>query len=389
LKYINKSIIPFLISSLLTLSINANEPKEKKSWFDATLEALGLDDDTFDESKVIDFSIIPGPFYNPEMSFGIGVSAVGLYRADKEDKETQLSSLVINGFGSVNGSFGMSVKNKTFLNQDDIRLYIDGNAYRAVETYYGVGYDNNKNDGNAFDYDRDQFELMPTLFKRIFSNTFIGGGAHANYTTGQGIVGSTNSQTPTPTGAVSFPNSYKIVGLTVKAFHDSRDFVLNAREGRLIDFGYTHYDDSFGGDSDFKKIEFEWNEYFALNDEANDILAFQLRTETNQGEVPWDQFAMIGGSNGLRGYYEGRYRDNTMILSQLEWRHRIRKPHGVVLWGGGALIGDDYSSLRDAEVLNNFGVGYRLEVKERVNVRFDYGVGDGESGFYMNISEAF
>ena len=112
-----------LIAIIIALS-NSALAEEKKSWFDSTLETLGLNDNTFDESKLIDFSVIPGPFYNPEMSFGIGLSAVGLYRGDSDDKETQLSSLVINGFGSANGSFGAAIENKTFFKKDKIRLYL-------------------------------------------------------------------------------------------------------------------------------------------------------------------------------------------------------------------------------------------------------------------------
>lgn len=376
-----------LIAIIIALS-NSALAEEKKSWFDSTLETLGLNDNTFDESKLIDFSVIPGPFYNPEMSFGIGLSAVGLYRGDSDDKETQLSSLVINGFGSANGSFGAAIENKTFFKKDKIRLYITANTYRAVETYYGVGYETNKNDKNAQDYKRDLYEISPTLLYNILPHTFIGGGAHLNYTEANNVESPSNKQVVT-NDELSFSNSYKIIGVTLKAFHDSRDFTLNAKKGRLIDLSYTYYEKSLGSDANFRKITVEWAEYYSIDKKSKNILAFQFKTEANSGEVPWDQYAKVGGSKGLRGYYEGRYRDNNVLHSQLEFRHKIKRPHGVVAWVGGAMTGESYSELRHSQVLKNFGVGYRLEVKERVNVRFDYGIGDGESGFYMNISEAF
>ena len=39
--------------------------------------------------------------------------------------------------------------------------------------------------------------------------------------------------------------------------------------------------------------------------------------------------------------------------------------------------------------LPSAGVGYRFEFKPRVNVRLDYGIGKGSSGFYFQVGEAF
>jgi hypothetical protein len=39
--------------------------------------------------------------------------------------------------------------------------------------------------------------------------------------------------------------------------------------------------------------------------------------------------------------------------------------------------------------LPNFGLGYRLEVQPRMNVRLDFGFGRDNFGFYFNFTEAF
>ncbi|ELV0770718.1 hypothetical protein SFF50_003939 [Salmonella enterica] len=46
-------------------------------------------------------------------------------------------------------------------------------------------------------------------------------------------------------------------------------------------------------------------------------------------------------------------------------------------------------NLDDGRWLPSAGVGYRFEFKPRVNVRLDYGVGKGSSGFYFQVGEAF
>ena len=48
-----------------------------------------------------------------------------------------------------------------------------------------------------------------------------------------------------------------------------------------------------------------------------------------------------------------------------------------------------FHSLDDGRWLPSAGVGYRCEFKPRVNVRLDYGIGKGSSGFYFQVGEAF
>lgn len=52
-------------------------------------------------------------------------------------------------------------------------------------------------------------------------------------------------------------------------------------------------------------------------------------------------------------------------------------------------MGPSLSSLNNDRWLPSAGVGYRFEFKPRVNVRLDYGIGKGSSGFYFQVGEAF
>ncbi|WP_431455062.1 hypothetical protein, partial [Enterococcus faecalis] len=52
-------------------------------------------------------------------------------------------------------------------------------------------------------------------------------------------------------------------------------------------------------------------------------------------------------------------------------------------------MGPSLSSLNNGRWLPSAGVGYRFEFKPRVNVRLDYGIGNGSSGFYFQVGEAF
>ena len=100
--------------------------------------------------------------------------------------------------------------------------------------------------------------------------------------------------------------------------------------------------------------------------------------------------AQLGGSDTMRGYYEGRYRDKNKMEGEIELRQHVWKRNGIVAWAGLGTVFNKFSSMRARNVLPNFGLGYRWEFKKNVNVRLDYGFGkSGQSGFLFNINEAF
>lgn len=80
------NIIRLILINLLIVSTvaYANIFPERQN-IDRGLEKLGVAN-RFDETKTIDWGLLPGPFYTPEMSAGVGVALVGLYRIDKNDK---------------------------------------------------------------------------------------------------------------------------------------------------------------------------------------------------------------------------------------------------------------------------------------------------------------
>jgi Hemolysin activation/secretion protein len=97
----------------------------------------------------------------------------------------------------------------------------------------------------------------------------------------------------------------------------------------------------------------------------------------------------MGGTQRMRGYYEGRYTDNDMITFQVELRQRIWRRIGGVVWGGAGNVFNGIHRFDWSETLPNYGLGLRWELKKRVNVRFDYGFGKKTNGFLLSINEAF
>jgi hypothetical protein len=111
----------------------------------------------------------------------------------------------------------------------------------------------------------------------------------------------------------------------------------------------------------------------------------------NEGDVPFRQMGTLGSENYMRGYYNGRFRDNHMVAMQGEFRFKIWGPLGATLFGGAGNVGHDFNDL-NYNIKPNYGFGLRGLVlrKEKINARMDIGFGEkGINGFYFTLFEAF
>jgi hypothetical protein len=102
----------------------AQDP-EHVGWIDKILNKLSASKQV-DLSHGIDWGVLPGPFYNPEMGFGIGAAAIGLYKPKNAEEDTQLSTVNIHGFATTTGALGIGVDNNTFFADDSYRFVFSG-----------------------------------------------------------------------------------------------------------------------------------------------------------------------------------------------------------------------------------------------------------------------
>ena len=119
------------------------------------------------------------------------------------------------------------------------------------------------------------------------------------------------------------------------------------------------------------------------------ILAIDLYGQFNSNNSPWALREEFGGNQRMRGYYAGRYIDNNIITGQVELRQHLVQRFGFTTWIGGGTVFPSISKFEMKNILPNYGIGLRFEVKRNVNARVDYGFGKQTGGFVFNIAEAF
>ena len=118
-------------------------------------------------------------------------------------------------------------------------------------------------------------------------------------------------------------------------------------------------------------------------------MAFQLHGWSTYGNTPWTLLPTVDDSNGIRGYYEGRYRAKQEADVTVEVRQHVWRRNGIVVWAGLGTVFDRFSQIDSDRLLPSYGIGYRWEFKKRVNIRVDLGFGRHSTAFAMGIHETF
>ena len=339
-------------------------------------------DDTNEDKpyKKFDVSVIGGPFYTSDAKFGIGLVSAGLYRMKGCDIAIQPSNITLFANVSTVGFYMIGIKGNNLFPEDRYRLNYTAFFYSFPSYYWGIGYDMGNDDSNKSKIDRFQTRVKVEFLVRLLDNFYIGPCVMWDYAKANDV----NPEYIRLFDGMSLVQRNYGFGASIQ--YDTRDFINNASKGvhlylaQELRPGWAGNEQSFYTTSViFRLYKKVWN---------GGVLAGELQGLFNFGNPSWAMMSELGGSNSMRGYYDGRYRDKHSITAQIELRQKVWRRNGITLWLGAGNVFHDKSTFK--KVLPNCGVGYRWEFKKRVNVRLDMGFGkSGQMGFVFNINEAF
>ncbi|HAI84102.1 MAG TPA: hypothetical protein DCL43_10560, partial [Chitinophagaceae bacterium] len=121
-------------------------------------------------------------------------------------------------------------------------------------------------------------------------------------------------------------------------------------------------------------------------------LAFQVFAQLNNGNVPWRELPRMGNPTIMRGYFNGRFRDNNYVAAQTEVRFPVHRLANLAFFGSIGQVNRtlEAMSLTDIRVAGGTGLRFIANRKKNITLRFDYAITtDANSGFYIKIGEAF
>ncbi len=191
-------------------------------------------------------------------------------------------------------------------------------------------------------------------------------------------------------GAVTGTQKAPITELSLAVEHDTRENLFAPRGGHWLQLSYARSLDGIASAYDYGRLRADARVYHAVR--GQHVLAAHAQVIGLDGDAPFDQRALVGGSDILRGYERGRYRDQWLAAAQGEYRTPIVRRLGGVAFVGGGIVAPSASATGGRVFLPTYGIGLRaqLDARQRTGIRADYGRGkDGASGIYLGFNQAF
>lgn len=329
--------------------------------------------------KTFDFSIIGGPHYSSDTRLGIGVVAAGFYHSTKGDTVTAPSNISLYGDVSTVGFYMIGIRGNHIFQGDRNRIDYNLYFYRFPRRFWGIGYDMGRDMSNKSKFDETFVSASVTWLHELTPHLFIGPGAAFTYANASDV-----ERRELWNGMPLHSATY---ALSAKLQYDSRDNLTGTQSGVLASLEQQFSPKFLGNRQAFSSTDLRLC-YFR-NLWRGSVLATQLHGKYSYGNVPWAVMPSFGGSNSMRGYYDGRFRDKGEMDLTVELRQHIWRRNGIVVWAGVGTVFPKFSDIQFRRLLPNGGIGYRWEFKQRTNVRLDFGIGKGENSFIFSINEAF
>ena len=369
-----------------------NDKDNKKSFW-ANLDSIRAAKLEFGQSL---FTPFIAPSYSPELEFLLSAGGLYTFKVQKENPFLERSSLPFSIGISSNGSLQISAKLTLYGKDDKVRGTGEFWLKDMPDNYWGIGYDNGVNreiSDSTTAYNRQWWKLYYKLVVRFGKHLFAGAIVDLNKTEATEL----NQLMEEDPGIVEFGTNIRNSGLGLSVQYDSRDIIVNAYEGLLLDFSLIFYGNFLRGKHQYQAIEVDYRQYKTLGRERR-VLAWQVKGRGTFGDTPWPELSQLGTPFDLRGYRWGRFRDDAILFGLLEYRHmfnrknpnkkgQLKSRSGFVGWIGTGTLGENATEFN--RWLFNYGVGFRFETQPRMNVRIDYGFGKDSNAIYVTFNEAF
>lgn len=354
--------------------------------------------DSIRAHKNIWWSVLGGPSYTPEASFGVGGAVLASFRINKQDTISQRSFLPAGLNLSLNGTIVVAGAGTFFFNENRFRIYVSYGYRNEPSHYYGKGFEKAENlerSDSTTKFHRNYFQLYPRFVWEVRPHLYLGGLFDLNYTRASDI----NPVMEEDPYFQKFKSKYFNVGIGGLIQYDTRDDVATPTRGMLLGTNIKLFGKYLGGAYNYEIIELEYRQFKNIF-RPRSTLAWIAKSQIGMGDIPFTELPTFGSPFDLRGYYMGKYRDKSMAYGIVEYRHMFGSPAkyksgnfwakcGFVAWVGTGTIGEtpfDWDKWKF-----NFGAGLRFQMQPGKNFRLDIGKEPGQPGMqvYMNMTEAF
>ncbi|MFY8190381.1 MAG: BamA/TamA family outer membrane protein, partial [Bacteroidia bacterium] len=295
------------------------------------------------------FYIVPIWAISPETGIKLGASFGYVFKT-ADDSITRPSSIRLN-------------TSYTQLNQFNIRPHIDiffkQNTYNLKaqfvyndfnEFFWGVGNLAPESAKELYNFKQQRFNAR--LVKQVFKNWYFG--PQLMYEKLYKVDFSDLSTTQQ--NNIPGINGYEVLGAGLALAFDNRNNVFFPTSGAYLEISNHLFLNPTVNSYRYKTLLMDLRKYVTVG--KKDVFAAQFLGSYNGGLVPFRQMPTIGNDMIMRGYYNGRYRDDHYFAMQAEYRKFIWGPVGAAVFAGFGNVGSNLAELSQ-NLKPNYGIGLR------------------------------
>ncbi|NQV17948.1 MAG: BamA/TamA family outer membrane protein [Armatimonadetes bacterium] len=337
--------------------------------------------DMNEQETVSKLSVFPILMYDSDIGFGFGGKGVIKNRFKRNE------SFDIILFGSTRGEqwyvFTFSIPDFEIRQGTQYPLALDLKLEYdkfLKSNFFGFG---NDSKDNSWQFPLELAKLELILGHAFTESVIAEAGLIYDHTSVYGYKG----VNPLLTSDILGTGENLTSSITGRIRWDTRDSSVHPRKGWKIYLGCDLALKSLGGDHDFNRYQLEICHYRNLFS-PDHILAFRQLIQHVDGFAPYYEQSIIGGTWTARGYKADRFIDKTIILTSMEYRFRVYKWIGVVLFGDSGRV---YRSLKKISLQdwhNSWGAGLRFYPGAFV-VRFDIGMSREGTRIFFNFGHVY
>lgn len=378
-----KNLSIYILLLLLTTPVYA----QKKLWDLPIVKRLTSS--TPDTSRKPTLLVLPTLGYSQETGLEYGLSGMYNFYVDRKDTTIYTSSLLALASLTTKKQINMKIESDIWTANNDYH-YITTLRYKKYPfNYYGLGSRTRADDKTVLTQHLVQVNIEAE--KKILKNYYAGLNA---------IFESFDFSDYSDEGSYDPDLVYgaeggKYIALGISQLYDSRNSNTETTNGLYGRLKYAYAPD-FWGNTNFHGgiLSLDLRGFFDLK--KNFVLGLQGYYESVMAtNVPFYMTRQLGNDSMMRGYYQGRYRDNNYIASQAELRYRIHPRFGVAAFLSAGSVYDKKIDLSQLKLSGGAGLRYFFDLQHGSSIRLDYAVGEkqpGEKrqgGFYLALGQAF
>ena len=338
-------------------------------------------DSTESRKKMNGLAAIPMINYNRTQGLVVGAIVSNYFKMNKKDSLSPSSNIGIAGIYTEQKSYALFLYSQLFMAGDRWRVRLAAGTMDINFQFYLE--DPVTSTGNFTDYSTKAKLVVLQVQRNIFNRIYFG-------PTASFIKATTTFSFPGVSGQDSVSSSIlNNIGYIIT--NDTRDHVQYPTHGMFLNFKNQFYRNWIGSDYEFVRYIITYNQFFKLGKtDGKHVLVARATANIATGDVPFEGQTVVGGDD-IRGYSQGKYRNDQVYTLQTEYRLNFYRKWGLVAFAGIATAVAKFSDISENQLLPGVGAGLRFRMlpSEKVNIGVDAGVGKGDYSITFRIGEAF